>query len=64
LNRVVHWCPDQPGHDPPVYASHVAGMAGMYHYTQLYWLRWGLINFLPRLASKCNLLASAKFSFS
>jgi hypothetical protein len=43
------------GHDPPNYASHEAGMTGVYHHTKLYWLRWGLTNFLPKLASNLNL---------
>jgi hypothetical protein len=38
--------------DPPTYTSHIVGLTGMYHHTQLYWLRWGLVNILTELASE------------
>jgi hypothetical protein len=29
-------------HNPPIYASCVAGMTNAYHHAQLHWLRWGI----------------------
>jgi hypothetical protein len=40
--------------DPPTYASHVAETIGYVTIPGL--LRWGLTNFLPRLASNLDLL--------
>jgi hypothetical protein len=31
-----HMYPTGLDHNPPIYASHVAGMTGMYHHTQLF----------------------------
>jgi hypothetical protein len=33
----------------PIYAFRVAGMTGVLHHTQFYWLICGLLNFLPQL---------------
>jgi hypothetical protein len=35
-------------YDPPVCTSHIVKVTG--DHAQLYWLRWGLTNFLPSLA--------------
>jgi hypothetical protein len=32
----------------------MAEMKSMWHYPALYWLRWGSVNFLPRLAWNCD----------
>jgi hypothetical protein len=43
--------------DPPIYTSYVAGTTGSTTKTSFYWLRWGLVNFLPGLAPNFNPLS-------
>jgi hypothetical protein len=48
----------QPNHDSPIYASHIAGMTGTWHLAFFFffnWLKRGLKNFLPWLASNQDL---------
>jgi hypothetical protein len=34
--------PNSLDHDPFIYASHIAGMTGMYHHTQLFLVEMGV----------------------
>jgi hypothetical protein len=56
LGRVSRFCPGlAPDPDPPTYSLHVAGPQ-VHAITPIYWLRWGLVNFLPGLASNRDAL--------
>jgi hypothetical protein len=37
-------------YDPPIYASHVAGVTSMHRHAQLFCSDRGILNFLPKLA--------------
>jgi hypothetical protein len=54
-DRVSQFCLAILDLDLPIYSSHVAGTTGRSYLVQLYWLRWGLTNSLPTVASNCDL---------
>jgi hypothetical protein len=56
LDRISCFCPGPAsGHNPPIYASHVAGITVMNHHAQLIGRDGGLTNFLPELALNSDL---------
>jgi hypothetical protein len=50
-NKVLGICLRWPGPHLIIYTSCIARITGTCYHTQLCWLKWGLIHFLPGLAS-------------
>jgi hypothetical protein len=54
LNRISPYAQIAMDFDSSIYDFYVAGIVVTSLYLTFYWLRWGYVNFLPRLLSNCQ----------